>query len=75
MSENGFKIISMADGRVFVYDGVPGAGGLVASHAALGQPGGADLFGNNYPAGDWCREDFELVRQVEVWPGTLIHKR
>jgi hypothetical protein len=57
---------------VFIYDTTPGFGSLVASHVPEGQSDGTDTFGNPYPAGDWCQDGYELVRQIPVWSGVFL---
>ena len=58
---------------VLIYAGTPGPDSLVASHTE-GTPS-SDPWGTSLPAGDWCRDDFELIPAIEAWPGTLIRRR
>jgi hypothetical protein len=67
---------------VLIYAGTPGPDSLVASHTE-GKPS-SDPWGTSLPAGDWCRDDFELIPAIEdielnpaieAWPGTLIRRR
>lgn len=55
---------------VLIYAGTPGPDSLVASHTE-GKPS-SDPWGTSLPAGDWCRDDFELIPAIEAWTGTFI---
>lgn len=60
-------------GEKYIYDGTPSAASLIASHCPDGPA--IDLYGTLCPAGDWCADGYELVRQAEVWPGVMLRQR
>lgn len=52
-----------------VYYMVPSRNTLVASRSPTG---GRDRYRNNYPAGDWCADGYQLA--YSIWPGATLIK-